>query len=167
MNEGFASTGISFNLSSFTHTENPKWASSGKRSSDELKMKKALRKGGYDELNLYLRPLDGYLGYCYFPGDFAQGSKDYWRDGCDVLQTTVPHGTAFPYDEGKTATHEVGHWFGLFHTFQGGCDEGDLVDDTPAQWTATGGCPTGKYSCTGDKYPGLDPVHNYMDYSDE
>lgn len=73
------------------------------------------------------------------------------------------------YDQGKTAVHEVGHWFGLLHTFQdttcASSDGGDYIDDTPQEATSTSGCPVGKDSCPAS--PGVDPVNNYMDYSSD
>ena len=132
-------------------------------------MKRALRKGGYSALNIYFLPgMGSNLGYCYFPeaGGATSGSTVQIRDGCTVLSDSVPGGSATNYNLGHTATHEVGHWFGLYHTFQGGCSgAGDSVADTPAQASASSGCPVGRDSCPSQA--GVDPIHNYMDYSYE
>ncbi|GKT56254.1 metalloprotease 1 [Colletotrichum tofieldiae] len=161
MNQDFAPHGISFNLVQTTRTVNPTWAQDG----NELAMKSALRKGNYGALNLYfLREVGGDFGYCYFPTTAAAGSTAYIRDGCTILSSTVPGGSETNYNLGKTVVHEVGHWFGLYHTFQGACTgTGDSIADTPAQASYSTGCPTGRDSCPSQA--GLDPIHNYMDYS--
>jgi len=86
-------------------------------------------------------------------------------DGLNILYTTAPGGSLRNYNLGGTVTHEVGHWLGLFHVFQGGCTgSGDMIADTPPQSTLTDGCPVGQDSCSGG---GVDSIHNYMDYSYE
>ncbi|KAI0891198.1 Metalloprotease [Annulohypoxylon nitens] len=163
MNADYSPHGITFNLVGTDYTVNSNWAADG----DEIGMKQALRKGTYSDLNIYfLGDLGGgLLGYCYFPTTATDGSLEFYQDGCTILAQSVPGGSAAPYNLGGTAVHEVGHWMNLYHTFQGGCSgSGDSVDDTPAQASASSGCPIGRDSCPGG---GVDPIHNYMDYSDD
>ncbi|KAK0708854.1 hypothetical protein B0T21DRAFT_405165 [Apiosordaria backusii] len=163
LNAAFAPHNIQFTLGGTDKTVNANWADDSL--GYEMTMKRALRKGTYKDLNLYfLQKMGGNLGYCYFPTTATPGSTAYIRDGCTILYSTAPGGSSTNYNLGHTTTHEVGHWFGLYHTFQGGCTgSGDSVADTPAQASASSGCPVGRDSCP--SAAGVDPIHNYMDYS--
>jgi len=163
LNDAYLSTGWSFNLVSTDFTGNKSYFGMSPGSSSEASAKSALCQGTADDLNLYTaNPGGGLLGWATFPSDY---SFDPDNDGVVVLYDSLPGGGAFPYDEGDTATHEVGHWMGLFHTFEGGCTKpGDSVSDTPKEKNANFGCPI-KDSCK--KNAGNDPIENYMDYTDD
>ncbi|KAL1968767.1 hypothetical protein VTN77DRAFT_1593 [Rasamsonia byssochlamydoides] len=110
------------------------------------------------------------LGFCTLPNPKINASSppaDYIEDGCNILAATMPGGSIAHYNLGGTTIHEVGHWNGLLHTFQGEtCDsDGDYIPDTPFQSVPTDGCPATKDSCPNS--PGLDAIHNFMDYSSD
>ena len=89
-------------------------------------------------------------------------------DGVVVFYRSLPGGGLFPYHLGDTLIHEVGHWLNLPHTFTNGCKSpGDFVDDTPFEREPAFACPIGRDTCKGPGYDGVDPVRNYMDYSDD
>jgi Pregnancy-associated plasma protein-A len=163
--EGGAATGFTFELTGVTHTDNADWFYAKPGGDPENSMKQTLHEGGNDALNLYSTTAGAYLGWAYLPSIVTKPGHAH-LDGVVMDWESVPGASttyAGRYDLGKTATHEVGHWLDLEHTFFGGCNaKGDFVDDTPAQKVPTGGCPEGKDTC---REPGLDPIHNYMDYS--
>lgn len=105
------------------------------------------------------------LGYAQFPGGAAA------TDGVVVLYSSVGSittpGTAVPYHQGRTATHEVGHWLNLYHIWGDdgtACTGSDNVNDTPNQAGPNSGCPTfPKVSCSNG--PNGDMYMNYMDYT--
>lgn len=110
-------------------------------------------------IKVLLCPTD-LLGIASFPGD--PDSKRVLIVNPDSL----PGGAIVNYNYGDTLVHESGHYLGLYHTFQSGCGPGDQVPDTSDEQQPFYGCPTARlgHSCPGPK---TDPVHDFMDYSDD
>lgn len=153
LRKDFEGSGLNWRLENITRTTNADWYDlSGLKSDAQTQMKKELREGVADTLNVFtvgsITTSDGQaLGYATFPKSYDDEPEN---DGVVVLYSSLPGSSAGrsqclgihfnthlfflePYNLGKTLTHEVGHWVGLYHTFQGGCDGGDMVDDTPPE----------------------------------
>ncbi|CAD6936061.1 unnamed protein product [Tilletia controversa] len=162
LNQDYAKSGYVFHLADSDSTSNPDWFHNlDLGQPQERAMKTSLHRGSADALNFYTVGFDnGELGFAMGPFNY---STNPWRDGVVINYGTLPGGHMAPFNLGRTATHEVGHWLGLFHVFEGGCSGGgDLVDDTPPQSRHTFGCPSSQDSCAGG---GADSIHNFMDYS--
>jgi len=162
LNEDFASAGFHFTLASIDRRKSSTWFAMKPGSMEEKAAKDALAKDPARMLNIYTAGPADLLGWAVFPWSYSESSA--WH-GIVLLYSSLPGGSAAPYNLGQTATHEVGHYFGLYHTFQGGCRApGDYVNDTPYEATPAYGCPIGRNSCSST---GIDPIINFMDYTDD
>ena len=162
LNASFDETGWQFALAGVDRTANNRWFRMMPGTTAEREAKMALRQGGADVLNIFTAQPGGGLtmGWATFPSQYAQRPV---MDGVVLLYSTLPGGTAAPYNLGDTGTHEVGHWMGLAHTFQGGCNgSGDGVRDTESSRGPSIACCLSKDTCPGG---GADPVRNFMDYA--
>jgi hypothetical protein len=132
-------------------------------SAEEALVKEQFQEDPTRTLNIYIADLqDDLLGWATFPSDLKNEPEN---DGVVLLNESLPGGSAAPYNLGDTATHEVGHWLGLYHTFQNGCaKKGDEVADTPGEASPAFGCPVGRNTCPS---AGSDPILNFMDYTDD
>ncbi|GAB3447827.1 zinc metalloprotease [Phycicoccus ginsengisoli] len=167
-----ADTPFRFSLSKVTWSVNPAWYTVvPSKQGVEKEMKAALYEGDARTLNVYAGNIGGgLLGWAYFPKGYNNG-RDY-IDGVVMLDESMPGGVnpddptkAWKYGEGDTLTHEVGHWLMLEHTFAHGCAaNGDWVADTAPEAMPQFNCPEGADTCPA---PGLDPIHNFMDYTQD
>lgn len=125
--------------------------------------------GECGDLNIFTGGGMSTLGVSSFPDRCFDDPEE---DNILIHYRSFPDMGQAKYDEGDTLVHELGHWLGLFHTFQGQCDGfgddipevGDGVDDTAPEAEPAYDCPVGRDTCAGG---GPDPIHNYMDFSDD
>ena len=138
-------------------------------SNDAMKNSK---RGGADAwpagqyLNMWVCNLgQGLLGYAQFPGGPASTDGVVMLYSAFGSRAKAPGGAySAPYDLGRTAPHEVGHWLNLRHIWGDASCGNDLVADTPTQQTSNYGCPTfPKVSCSNQG----DMSMNYMDYTND
>ncbi len=150
-----------FRLAGVDVSRKPAWYRMDQGTTAERRAKQALHRGGARALNLYIGDnAAGLLGWATQPTAYRSQPK---LDGVVIARRTLPGGGGGRYSAGDAAVHEIGHWFGLFHTFAGRCSRrGDLVADTPAEGKPNYACPVDRNTCSAR---GLDPVHNFMDYS--
>lgn len=172
LNRVFRKSAFRFTLASVDRTESRKWHRGCRPYGDRGRLRRAYRKMAgrlavdpASTLNVYACDLigQGLLGAATAPWFFLGESP---LDGVVVDYRTLPGGGATPRDGGGTLAHQVGHWLGLYDTFQDGCAApGDAVADTPYEALAASGCPAARDSCTDD--PGLDPTANVMDAGED
>jgi len=155
-------TRIQFVMAGVTRSNNDTWYNDGGSYYNTL----AWDTNNY--LNIYTNNAGGNLGYAFVPSGGGVVGNNF--DRVVLLWSTVgrpgPYGS--PYDLGRTGTHEVGHYLGLYHTFQGGCssptgchNNGDLICDTNPE-SSPNFSPCTRTTCSSP-----DPTHNYLDYSDD
>lgn len=163
LNRAYAGTGYTFELVSVDRTDQGGWFRLNIGTGKERHAKETLAVDPAHTLNIYTGGLGGrLLGWAFFPWSFPE---DHFMHGVVVHYGSLPGGYLSAYNLGRTTVHEVGHYLGLLHTFENGCEApGDLVEDTPFEESPAFGCPVGRNTCPD---PELDPIHNYMDYGDD
>lgn len=110
----------------------------------------------------------GILGYSSYPGGPSDADGVILRDDAFGNMGTA----SAPNNLGRTLTHEIAHWFGLYHTFENGCGidtctDGDKVCDTPPVAIPNFGCPSSINSCHNDSPDVPDQIQNYTDYTND
>mmetsp|Transcript_11541 Transcript_11541/g.34645 ORF Transcript_11541/g.34645 Transcript_11541/m.34645 type:complete len:373 (+) Transcript_11541:342-1460(+) len=165
LNQSFKKANIYFMLAGVDYTTNGGWFQPAPNGAIDMAMKQRLHRGSMKDFNVYsCVPLNSkgmaIAGYSELP---ARVTGSPYRDGSVILHTTLPGGTEPQLNLGMTLVHEAGHWLSLQHTFEGGCNfPGDSIGDTAYEAAASTSC-TVKNTCP--QQPGMDPIHNPMNYS--
>ncbi|TFK24291.1 hypothetical protein FA15DRAFT_592691, partial [Coprinopsis marcescibilis] len=163
---GFQGSRFTFRLEDVQRHSNAMWFDLVNWEDDQInrEMKQQTRVGGPRTLNIWTVGQRA-IAYAQYPWDY-QARR--FTDGVTMRWNVFPN-NGEEHLTGKTLIHEVGHWLGLYHTFEGdSCfGDNDFVSDTPAQAQSTN-----LYSGCGPRdtcptQPGLDPISNYMDYSSD
>jgi len=162
-NGNYTAINFRFQLVSIQRVTNNLWANLGVASGPLYKS--SLTIDPTNNFNFYITSMNagilGYSPFCFY------GPQDSFIHGMTVHPDAIVGGSAVPYSDGQTATHEAGNHLGMFHAWQGGCNRqiGQQPDDLCPQETNTRGCPeVPPQSCGLDCF---DNIHNHMDYSED
>jgi hypothetical protein len=167
--------GVNFRLKRITVSRNDRWYHAFPMSRADRQMRRHLHRGTAQTLNIYIKAFPKMrggvlLGHSRFPWQY-RGHRKY--DGVEVNVDAIPGGRARGFNLGDTVIHETGHWFGLLHTFQGGCDPvNDGVKDTPAEsgpalscTDKTNLCQETAFDPKPDGSRDFNPALNFMEYT--
>jgi len=165
LNSGFS--GFTFYLAGIRRIANDNWRNLSKDSSQEIDMKNMLAIDPVHAINIYITSIPGSIkGWATYPWDNSASQNPLLF--CVVIRSNVlPNGDDPDNNLGRVASHEVGHYLGLYHTFDEYyvCKDGDLVADTPIHLVNTG-CPS-RNPDTCPQHPMVDPIENYMNYTND